>query len=271
MDSEVIIKLTKDLKKCAETMTRTEARYLVDAYYSMQENRIRTASQIRANSEEPHSVLKWMEENNSGLENQIKSALAFFAESQPIGQWSLKVTGIGPVISAALIAHIDIEKAITLGDVWRFAGQDPTCKWNKGEKRPWNAALKCVCWKIGESFVKVHNNPASVYGKIYEDRKRLEEANNEAGKFADQAAEIVKAKRFGKDTKAITFYKVGKLPPGHIHARAKRYAVKMFLSHWWEQAWWYRFGVEPAKPFIFTQPGHQHYVEPEVPIEKQKA
>ena len=31
--------------------------------------------------------------------------------------------------------------------------------------------LKELCWKIGESFVKVKGNPADIYGKIYEERK----------------------------------------------------------------------------------------------------
>jgi hypothetical protein len=44
-----------------------------------------------------------------------------------------------------LLARIDIVKAPTAGHIWRYAGLDPTVRWNKGEKRPWNAGLKVLC------------------------------------------------------------------------------------------------------------------------------
>ena len=50
--------------------------------------------------------------------------------------------------------------------------------------------------------------------------------------------------KIGKTTDAYKAYSVGKLPPAHIHARAKRYAVKMFISHLHEI--WYE--VELGKP-----------------------
>ena len=52
-----------------------------------------------------------------------------YVEKQPIGQWLLSVTGIGEVISAGLIANLDIRKAKTAGAFWRFCGLDPTVEW----------------------------------------------------------------------------------------------------------------------------------------------
>jgi hypothetical protein len=45
---EPIERLTKDLKEAAITLSDDEARFLVDAYYAMQENRKRTDNQVRA-------------------------------------------------------------------------------------------------------------------------------------------------------------------------------------------------------------------------------
>jgi len=129
-------------------------------------------------------------------------------------------------------------------------------------KRPWNAALKVICWKIGESFVKTCNNPDSFYGMVYRARKMDEEARNERGDFAGQAAAVMAAKRIGKTTDAWKSYSVGKLPPAHIHARAKRYAVKLFLSAWHEVAWFAEYGELPVKPWIMDQPGHVHLIMP---------
>jgi hypothetical protein len=261
---EPVKRLTRDLVSAATTLSIGEARFLVDAYYAMQDNRIRTNGQVRAlaESKEPHDVLRWLAAQDDALENQIKRALARYAESSPLGEWCLSVTGIGPVITAGLLAHIDITKAPTVGHIWRFAGLDPTVTWNKNEKRPWNASLKTLCWKIGESFVKVCNHEDAVYGRIYTERKEYEQKRNDAGELADQAKAMLERKNFKKDTKAKAFYESGKLPPGHIHARAKRYAAKLFLSHYHEKAHWLHYGVAPPLPYPIAILGHAHKIEP---------
>jgi hypothetical protein len=204
----------------------------------------------------------------------------------------METQGIGPIIAAGLCAHINMEPHVcaeakagkikigckpespcgpqckrhaiqTAGHIYTFAGLNPDSKWEKGTKRPWNAGLKVLVWKIGESFVKVKGNPVSVYGKLYDVRKAYEQEKNERGDYAEQAAAILKA-RPTHEQRAI--YKQGKLPPGHIHSRAKRYAVKIFLSHWFEQAYRLRWGKVPPAPFPIAQLGHAHPIEPEVPF-----
>lgn len=259
---EPIQKLTKDLREAAITLSKDEARFLVDAYYSMQEDRIRSAAQTRALSEsgEPHSVVKWLADQSNTLESQIKNALEKFAKHDPVGEWLLSIVGIGPVISAGLLAHIDITKAPTVGHIWRFAGLDPTMKWEKKQKRPWNAALKVICWKAGESFVKTSNHENSVYGPIYRQRKERETEKNERGDYADQAAAILQGKKIGKETEAYKAYSAGKLPPAHIHARACRYAVKLFLSHLHEKMYWNHYGAAPPFPYPIAILGHAHRI-----------
>lgn len=262
MELEPIIKLSKDLKEASLKLSDDEARFLVDAYYQMQDNRIRSDNQIRSMSEsgEPNEVLGWLSDNSSGLENQIKIALGRYVDSHIMGDWLKSVKGIGDVLSAGLLAHIDISKAQTAGAIWRYAGLDPTLKWEKGQKRPWNASLKTLCWKIGESFVKVSGKDDAVYGRLYAQKKEQLLAENEAGKFKEVAEE--KASKVGKSTDAFKAYSKGKLPPAHIHSRAKRYAVKMFLSHL-HQIWFERhFGVPAPKPFAIAILGHAHEIKP---------
>ena len=139
---------------------------------------------------------------------------------------------------------------------------NPGQEWGKGEKRPWNASLKTLCWKIGESFVKVSGNEKSFYGKIYAERKQNEIARNEAGEFKEQAALKLQKFKIGKDTDAYAAYITGKLPPAHIHARAKRWTVKMFLSHLHEIWFTDEYGVAPPKPYAIVHLGHAHYIEP---------
>lgn len=262
MQTTPIEKLSKDLRKATATLSAQEVRYLVDSYYQMQENRKRSDNQVRAMSEsdEPHEVLTWLATNNRRLENQIKAGLDAYSKSQPIGEWARSIVGIGPVISAGLIAHIDINKAPTVGHIWRFAGLDPTQEWRKGKRRPWNASLKTLCWKIGESFVKVSGKDDAFYGKIYIKRKEYETAKNEAGDYADQAAAKLKKFKIGKDTDAYKYYIEGRLPPAHIQGRVKRYAVKLFLSHLHEQWYQLEFGEMPPLPYPISILGHAHKI-----------
>jgi len=261
-DMTPVTKLSRDLKAAAVTLSDAEVRYLVDSYYLMQENRIRSDAQIRSMSDEPHDVLAWLAEQNRTLEAQIKNALDKYSMSTPVGEWMRSITGIGPVIAAGLLAHIDIEKAPTAGHIWRFAGLDPTSVWEKKKKRPWNAALKVLCWKLGESFVKVHAKDEDVYGKIYSARKAIEIEKNDRGDFAEQAGKILANKNIGKATDAYKSYSAGKLPPAHIHSRAKRYAVKIFLSHLHHKMYVEHFGFEPPAPFAIAHLGHAHKIEP---------
>jgi hypothetical protein len=261
---ENVVRMSRDLAKAAATLSDAEARYLVDAYYMMQENRKRADNQLRAlgAAGEPHAVIAWLSEQSSTLEDQIKRALDRYTGAHVMGAWMREIVGIGPVIAAGLLAHIDIEKAPTAGHVWRFAGLDPTSQWKKGEKRPWNAALKLVCWKAGQSFLKFSGREDCYYGKVYVDRKTYEIARNDSGGNAKVAADILASRKIGRDTEAYKALVTGKLPAGQIDARARRYAVKLFLSHLHGQ--WYRvhFGKEPPAPYPIAHMGHAHMIEP---------
>jgi len=256
------VKLERDLRKAAVTLTDTEARFLVDAYYQMQDSRIRARHQERSMDKEPHEILTWFGDQDALLENNIKAALDQYSDGHPIGRRMRTVVGVGPVISAGMLAHIDIARCETVGSIWRFAGLDPTSEWKKKTKRPFNADLKKLCWKLGESFVKVCNRDDAVYGKLYRERKDQEILKNEAGDFADQAAEKLEKFNIGKSTDAYKAYSVGKLPPAHIHSRARRYAVKMFLSHLHEVWYEHHHGKAAPAPYVFVHGGHAHKMEP---------
>lgn len=260
---EPIRRLERDLRASSVTLGIGEVRFLVDTYYQMQEERKRATNQARALSEigEPHEVLRWLLAQFETLEKQVKGSLDVYSASDPTGSWARSVMGIGPVIAAGLLAHIDIEKARTAGAIWRYAGLDPTVEWKKGERRPWNAQLKTLCWKIGESFVKTSTRDGAFYGQIYSERKELETRRNEAGEFGDQAAAKLEKFKIGKSTDAFKAYSTGMLPPAHIHSRAKRYAVKLFLAHYHEVAWRERFGTAPPLPYSIAQQEHTHKIE----------
>jgi hypothetical protein len=250
---EPLKRLTKDLLAATATLSTDEARFLVDAYYILQRNRITAANQGRTldEGEEPHTVIDWLGAQNQMLENQLKRALDRWSSANPVGVWAKSIIGIGPVISAGLLAHIDITECETAGHIWRFAGLDPTCKWEEGKKRPYNAKLKAlVAFKMGESFVKVQNHDDDIYGTVFAKRKQRESELNESLAFRELAAQRVTT--VSKSTDAYKAYQQGKLPPAHLHARARRYAVKLFLAHYHMVAYFAHHKMMPPFPYVFS-------------------
>lgn len=261
-----LVKIQRDIVRAAGDMSVPEVRYLVDLYYTVQDYRIASQNRVRklVESDEPHALMSWALRSFTMFEDEARKALDSYTKREPTGSglWLRSITGIGPVIAAGLVANLDIQRAPTTGHWWRFAGLDPTVTWEKGQKRPWNAGLKTLCWKLGESFVKVSNNPNDVYGHIYSARKRYEAEKNERLEYKDQAEHALATRRLGKDTDAFGWYTKGMLPPARIHARAKRYAVKMLLSHYHHVAFENTFDKAPPVPFPIAHLGHVHLNPP---------
>ena len=340
-DVDVAMKrLSKDLAEASKVMPANEARYIVDLYYILQKNRIRInneLSQIRKEGVEPNFFLSYFYSVFQTLENRVKAGLGHYAANNALGRWCLAQVGLGPVITAGFLAHIDITRCPTAGKLWSFGGINPQAIWLGAEKaremvndvvgkrrdityedvvecaarahrnpellrklasnneeetlkkadliaalakRPWNATLKTLAvFKMGESFVKTQNRDDAFYGQLFVERKKIEWMKNRPaghypkgrakvikegevvnipppddldtpGAFADQAAAILASKNIGKDTEAYQWYSRGMLPPAHIHARARRYAVHIFLSHYHYVAYKLHYKCEPPKPFV---------------------
>lgn len=256
---ETVERLSKKAAETSKGFTREEVRLLVSNYYLVQDQRMRMDNQVRS-LDEPPEIVGWLSDQFRLLESNIRRVLNIYTDNKDMGRWSKSIIGIGPVISAGLMAHIDITRAQTAGAIWRYAGLDPTCVWEKGQKRPWNAALKRLCWLLGESFVKTCNHDRSTYGPYYINRKAMEIARDTEG--YNQAVALERAKQVGKTTEAYKHYSQGHLPPGHIHARAKRYAVKLFLAHWHDMAYRMHFRRPPPLPYPIAHLNHVHYIAP---------
>ena len=295
---ESIVRLTRDLRNASITLGEREARFLVDAYYAMQRDRIRAAHQNRTltDNTEPHDVLLWLQAQRDTIEKQIARALDAYSGGLAIGQWARSQVGIGPIIAAGLAANIyigewcevchsrkpeDCAEAVadpkrklkphdfrpvcscpTVGHVWRFAGLDPTVVWKANTKRPWNGSLKRLCFLIGESFVKVSGYENAVYGHAYVVRKARETEKNERGDYADQAKRALAEKKWRDDTTAKKSYEAGKLPPGRIHMRAKRWATKLFLAQYHQVAFEIAYKKPPPLPYILAKDPdlHTHFI-----------
>lgn len=271
--------ISSDLRDAARLTPDSEIRYLVDAYYAMQKIRIASgnADFALSGSKEPHQILGFISEQQERIEKQIQVILDEWSGNNINGIWMRNIVGIGPVISSGLLAHLNIEKAATAGAFWRFAGLDPTLKWEKGQIRPWNAKVKLLCWKLGESFVKVSGNENAFYGHLYKARKELETFRNERGDHVQLAFHELTTRTFraapkmkkttpeeqAKEIQAtVSWYQRGMLPPGRIHLRATRYAATIFLSHLHEVMFFNKYGIAARRPYVYEYKNHAHVMEP---------
>lgn len=122
-----VSKLNKDIVK-ASALNKKEARFTVDLYYQLQDCRIRNQAQLRSlvqgadDGPAQPEILRFFFEQFETLEEQMKKALLNYSKRSQVGNWLLSVCGIGAVISAGLLANIDIYRAPYAGHIWSFAG-----------------------------------------------------------------------------------------------------------------------------------------------------
>lgn len=130
-------------------------------------------------------------------------------------------------------------------------------------KPPYNTDLKKMCYIIGDLFVK-NAGRGSMYGKIYKKRLEEETYRNERREFAPQAMQLLQEKSFDKNKDTYKCLADGKLPPAHLIMRARRYAVKLFISHVFEAMYYLYRGETAPAPYIIAIGGHHDYIAPPV-------
>jgi len=288
----------------------TVVRWLGETYYDHQLYRMESDARIREADKLnlPNALLTWYSEQQSNVEKTMKAMLSRYTEkeSSGMGMWARNVVGIGPIISAMLLALIDMNISTNPSKIFRYFGLDPSSKWlgrEKAEvalrgimeknnlranalddaavrviavalgrnqdaflrqahnkegrmtratvvaaiaKRPWNATAKTLAWKIGDSFCKNHNKPTCFYGKLYEQEKARQQERNASGGNAALCQRELQERTF-RDRETRELYEAGRIPDGRIELRARRKAVKIFLVHWWAEAYRRKFKAEPPR------------------------
>jgi hypothetical protein len=261
LEFPVFDRFSRDVRTLTENLDDPSARKIVDAYYVLQENRMAFAAQTRELQKQgsAHELVALLYDGLYRMEKALKRPLEDYAKSSVAGEWAISQYGIGPVLAAGLSAHIDITKAPTAGSVWRYAGLDPTITWEKGQKRPYNAELKTLCWKIGQSFMKFSGKNECFYGQLYKQDKARRIAKNEAGDYADFAKSILQKKNF-KANQTRSKLESGILSDAQIDAQARRFAVKIFLSHYHAVAYQAHHGEPAPRPYIIAHGDHVHEI-----------
>jgi hypothetical protein len=234
LELPVKISLDKDLKQASKDMGFNSAKYLVRSYYRVQDYRIMLDGQLRAakaHGEAAH-LLEWVGGQMKGIEAEIHYALDLWTRQHEMGKWARNVCGVGPVLSAGLLANIDIKKATNPSKIWRFAGYDPSQICVKKEK-----ALEWIGKrKVTEALVR---EAADHFGRAYHSLLRLATTTNkgESKKLTkDTLAAALARQPYNADLKKLcwkigTSFKMQAFRPqctyGHLYKERKAWEVAM--------------------------------------------
>lgn len=228
----------------------------VELYYDAQKLRIMHANKERTEGEgELKSWFShWLAIGEKVISGKLEKWVAS-DKSPEEAKWARDQWGIGPIIASGLAANIDVERAKSISALWKYAGQAPGYDRKvKGVTLAYNVRLKTLCWKLGESFVKVSGKEDATYGKLYTKFKVEEIDRNNTGRYHKQA-EIELRTKMITDSETKKCLESGKLTNGHLHSRAKRRAVKIFLSDYWTVARRAR-GLIVTEPYAIAILGH---------------
>ena len=161
------------------------------------------------------------------------------------------------LVEASQLANVNLDSVTRFAKL--YAKDEKTITWVSLTKAlarcPWNARLKVLCWKLGDSFCKCSGKPHSFYGMIYKNEKMRRVGIDSEGGYKQLAEDTMKVKVFS-DAAVKKLYKSGHLPAGRLELQARRKAVKLFLNHWWEVAYESHYHKTPPDPWIIAHGGH---------------
>lgn len=217
--------------RAGPVLSAEQARWVFCYYIAVQRQRLRAQQQAQ---HQPDMILTAIVQEHldylRASEERARRQLHDFVSRHPVGSWLLTERGIGSLLAAALIAYLDVAKAKNYRSFWQYAGLTPGAIYRRGHVNGWNRQLRRVCYLLGECLMRARNHEASTYGKLYDCYKQAEVEHNERGDFAAQAAQVLAAKHIRADRPTALAYREGRLPPAHLHARARRRMVKDLLA-----------------------------------------
>jgi hypothetical protein len=205
-------------------------------------------------------------------EEKMLKVIAKIIQQHPLWTAFLEgVRGVGPLMSAVILAEFDIRKAERISQFWKYAGLDVAEDGRGRSKRTehlveqeyidkegkpktkmgvtFNPFLKTkLVGVLGTSFLR---QPAEEckYRKLYDDYKHRLENHAKYGVENDEQRKA-DAKADGKKYAPVL----------HRHRMALRYAVKIFVQDLW-LAWREVEGLPVTAPYSEAVLGHTHHDE----------
>lgn len=197
-----------------------------------------------------------------GVEDFIDGVVADVIRRHPAYPWFSRVKGIGGENIAKVIGLVDISKANRISSLWKYAGyavdNGHAPKAKKGEKTSFNKQLRTMCWRLGVSLMKAK-------GKFYE--YYLQEKEKDIARYTARGCEVVPTDKLPKDARGKCIEPEGAISEWHIHHRALRKMIKLFLACLWLE-WRKAENLPISKPYAIDRLNHVSFISPEEMVDR---
>ena len=188
------------------------------------------------------------EESGDGELHYLNSKLFGYVKDE-----HKKETGELLPIEGAITITLPKEKLELLRDVMNHYN-------SLGILHPLNDVYAGIRLALSDGVIDANRKEEAIYGYIYAKSKENFALKNASGAYATFAREYLKKH---PEHKQAQTYRQGLLPDGHVEARAKRYAAKLFLSAYFTVGYFLEHGKLPEKPWIFNHDkNHKHLLRP---------
>lgn len=233
-------------------MSGTALPFLTDAMLAIQ--RWRVATQVRNThltkrdklDEDTRAVFDKILETEEFIEERVARLIT----QHPAYSWFSRVKGVGKENIAKVVGLVDISRAPTISSLWKFAGYHVVdgkgAKKTKGQKLEYNSVLRTMCWRLGGSLMKAKGKYFDFY---------LAQKERSVRELTERGVTIVPAAQLPKDKNNKHYEPEGMISEGHVHARALRKMVKLFLAQLW-LVWREAEGLPTRAPYVHEHQGH---------------
>lgn len=204
------------------------------------------------------------------LEKEIDADIADTVADYPIYEHMSAVKGVGPSLSAQIIAMVDIHRAPTVSALWRYAGYGMGKYWR-------DASGDIVAPLTGYKYdkdteewrqvspepepdwtcVTVRDRLVSGYRAPYNTRLKTT-LWKLGGSFLKTGSSYRKEYKEAKEK----YEQERDWTKGHVHNAAQRAMVKLFLSHLWDR-WRQLEGLPVREPYAHEYLDHSTLKRPE--------
>lgn len=247
--------LRRDAKIAAEKMSGREVAYITSLYLMFLKNRVAAQGRIRTLPHDPNFALSYIMNIFEQNEEESRQILTAYTDAHPIAKEMKKIKGIGSIISAGYVSHVNMDRVVYFGQVLSYGGYCPNKVWKKGEKRPYNMDFRSVLIHAGRSFLFSSGYPDSYFGAHYRINRQVITDRNETGYYKPMAKAKLEKFNYRKETAAYKAYTEGKLPPAHIVALARFKCVSLFVGI--VHDYWSRQLGRSVIPYPFAYLGHE--------------
>lgn len=240
--------------------------FLVDAALAIEH--VRVGIQVRHShlglqgrvDPETEEVLRRLKENEEYVDDRVAELI----QQHPAYPWFSRVKGVGKENIGKVVGLVDITKAPMVSSLWKFCGYSvengkAPKRVKGGGKLSYNSQLRSMCWRLATSLMKAGGH----YYDYYVAKK-----DEEVARLTAQGVKIVPASKLPKKDGKV-YEPEGMISEGHIHNRALRRMIKLFLSHLWH-VWREAEGLPTRPPYVFEHLGHTHIIDPWTMVDREE-